>query len=548
MAAVSKRSERGPLGCGQSESFFEDFMARAERECPHRVDGAVRFGYRTPRVFTPPLRPLTPETSLGFSVIEFSHDVLVMPLLPWQQESLIRGLELNESGTKFRFRTILLLVARQNGKSTLLQVLALWSLYVLGTKMVLGTAQDLDIAEELWGGCVEIAEAVPDLNALIKNVVKVNGKKSLDLESGERYKVKASNRKAGRGLSADLIILDELREHTSWDSWGAVTKTAMARPKAQTWCLSNAGDDASVVLMSLRKKAHAALGDPDGINADETAMASGGDGSLGIFEFSAAPGRATSDPVGWQEANPSLGYTLDEGSLQSAEATDPEAVFRTECLCQWVASLNPGPFPGESWDLCADPSGEIPEDARVVFAVDVSHDRSAAWIAVAGMREDGRPQVEVVAARPGQGWVEWVPDWFSRIASSDSPVEVVVPAKACPAAALVDVLAEVDGVSVVEWAGGDLGIGCGLFYDHVAAADPEQDTGMAPLAHRGQEALTLAAHTAAQRFYGDGWYWDRRNSPQDASPLVAATAALWRLLTDVPAGPSIFEDGPVDLF
>ena len=39
----------------------------------------------------------------------------------------------------------------------------------------------------------------------------------------------------------------------------------------------------------------------------------------------------------------------------------------------------------------------------------------------------------------------------------------------------------------------------------------------------GQEALNLAAATAAQRVSGDGWYWDRRNSAQDASPLVAAT-------------------------
>ena len=244
-------------------------------------------------VHTAPLKPLTPETSLGYSAIEFSHDVLGIPLLPWQQESLIRALELDRTGRRFRFKTVVLLVARQNGKSTLAQVLCLWAMYVLGVRMTLGTAQDLDIAEEIWGGCVDIAESIPDLAGLIRNVVKVNGKKSLKLETGERYKVKASNRKAGRGLSADLVVLDELREHTNWDSWGAVTKTTMARARAQIWCLSNAGDDASVVLMSLRKKAHRALGDPDGINADETDLTGVGDGSLGIFEYSAAPGRST---------------------------------------------------------------------------------------------------------------------------------------------------------------------------------------------------------------------------------------------------------------
>lgn len=551
MVAGSRRSGRARRVSAQSETpegaYFDEWMVRAERECPLRMLDTPRIGRSSPRVCTAPLRPLTPETSLGYSAIEFSHDVLGIPLLPWQQESLIRALELDRTGRRFRFKTVVLLVARQNGKSTLAQVLCLWAMYVLGVRMTLGTAQDLDIAEEIWGGCVDIAESIPDLAGLIRNVVKVNGKKSLELETGERYKVKASNRKAGRGLSADLVVLDELREHTNWDSWGAVTKTTMARARAQIWCLSNAGDDASVVLMSLRKKAHRALGDPDGINADETDLTGVGDGSLGIFEYSAAPGRATTDRDGWSEANPSLGYTLEEASLASAESTDPEPVFRTECLCQWVDTMTSGPFPDGAWEACADPRGVIPDDSPISYAVDVSWDRGAAYVAACGLQRGGRPQVEIVAARPGQGWADWLPEWFRGFVDADWPARVVVQAKACPAAVLVDVLAEVEGLTVVPWEGGDLGIGCGLFYDRVMAAAPETESSLEPLAHRGQEALTLAAHTAAQRFYGDGWYWDRKNSPQDAAPLIAATEALWDQLVNAPAPPSIYEAGPLPL-
>lgn len=551
MVAGSRRSGRARRVSAQSETpegaYFDEWMVRAESECPLRMLDTPRIGRSSPRVRTAPLRPLTPETSLGYSAIEFSHDVLGIPLLPWQQESLIRALELDRTGRRFRFKTVVLLVARQNGKSTLAQVLCLWAMYVLGVRMTLGTAQDLDIAEEIWGGCVDIAESIPDLAGLIRNVVKVNGKKSLELETGERYKVKASNRKAGRGLSADLVVLDELREHTNWDSWGAVTKTTMARARAQIWCLSNAGDDASVVLMSLRKKAHRALGDPDGINADETDLTGVGDGSLGIFEYSAAPGRATTDRDGWAEANPSLGYTLEEASLASAESTDPEPVFRTECLCQWVDTMTSGPFPDGAWEACADPRGVIPDDSPISYAVDVSWDRGAAYVAACGLQRGGRPQVEIVAARPGQGWADWLPEWFRGFVDADWPARVVVQAKACPAAVLVDVLAEVEGLTVVPWEGGDLGIGCGLFYDRVMAAALETESSLEPLAHRGQEALTLAAHTAAQRFYGDGWYWDRKNSPQDAAPLIAATEALWDQLVNAPATPSIYEAGPLPL-
>ena len=86
-------------------------------------------GSETPRIATAPAGPLTPDTTRGFEVIEFAEDVLGLHLLPWQRYVLIHGLELNESGS-FRFRTLLVLCARQQGKTTLMQLLALWRVYV----------------------------------------------------------------------------------------------------------------------------------------------------------------------------------------------------------------------------------------------------------------------------------------------------------------------------------------------------------------------------------------------------------------------------------
>ena len=301
-------------------------MASSRSSVRSKVEGR-RFGREEPRVFTPPLRELTPRTSAGFAAIEFASDILGIELFPWQKFLLIHALELLPDGL-FRFRTVVILVARQNGKSTLAQVLSLFFLYVRSAALVIGTAQNLDIAEEVWQGAVDIAEDTPDLADEIKKVVRVNGKKSLELVSGQRYKVQAANRRGGRGLSGDLVILDELREHQSWDAWGAVTKTTLARALAQIWTLSNAGDATSVVLRHLRKIGHRAVGDPDGINeeigvpgaaedllvgADAVEAAEGvDDDSLGIFEWSAPPGCDIWDRDGWAYANPSLGYTLSE--------------------------------------------------------------------------------------------------------------------------------------------------------------------------------------------------------------------------------------------
>jgi hypothetical protein len=51
-------------------------------------------GITTPRIFTPPLRELTPETSNGYAVIEFAEKFLHVHLFPWQKWLLIHGLEL----------------------------------------------------------------------------------------------------------------------------------------------------------------------------------------------------------------------------------------------------------------------------------------------------------------------------------------------------------------------------------------------------------------------------------------------------------------------
>lgn len=507
---------------------------------------------------TPPLRRLTRKTSLGFDVVDFASQVLLLELLPWQRWLLIHALELLPDGS-LRFRNVVVLVARQNGKSTLSQVLALWWMYVCGVRLVLGTAQDLDTAEEVWQGAVDLATGLdenddpvrPELAALVKGVVRVNGKKSLDLLTGERYKVKAANRRSGRGLTGDRILLDELREHQSWDAWGAITKTTMARPDAQVWCLSNAGDVTSVVLRYLRKLGHAAVGDPDGINAAEAALLPSPEelediarwdaelddletddfavnqDDLGLFEWSAPPGCDVRDPGAWAQANPSMGYTISARTIASAARTDPEWVFRTEVLCQWSEGGLTGPFPPGAWEQRAaavdehgklQPGERILLDRRVTSCLDVNWDRTTAYVGVAGRRVDGAPQVEVVARRPG---TDWVVDWYCDPDHPERAAWPIVIQVGSPAWTLAEDLRDA-GLRVVEWKGRDVGVGCGQLFDAVKQG---------PFFHTSQPVLNGPAATAATKVLEAGaWVFDRQRSPQDASPLITAAGALWFLL------------------
>lgn len=525
--------------------------------------------------------------------MEFATEVCGIDLFPWQRWLLIHALELapgltvstlNERGRLdpiFRFRKIVVLVARQNGKSTLSQVLSLFFLYELGTDLVLGTAQDLDTAEEVWDGALEIIEETPELAELADKPIRVNGKKTIRLLSGERYKVKAANRRAGRGLSGDLILLDELREHQSWDAWAAITKTTNARPAAMIWALSNAGDATSVVLRYLRKQAHASLGDPDGINEEDDPAAllpaevddmvdlAEEDGdldlddfeedgeTLGLFEWSSPPdvpisGRSRAETQtlieGLLYANPSTGYCISLRTLLDAARNEPEWVTKAEVLCQWNEGSIEGLYPPGSWEKSADEDSKRAPDADVALCVDVSWDRSHAHIGLATTREDGDYHVEVIASRVGTDWVvPWLTSEDRSEVVRSAPVAVQ---KGSPATSLVQTMTDA-GVNVVEWGGSDLIPSFGAFYDLVRAAieDGDED-GKRRVWHRNQGVLNVAAATAVSKpLSNGGWVIDRRRSAADSSPLISVNGALWCLTSSMPEEPTVsaYETGRLEV-
>ncbi|MCF8605143.1 terminase [Gordonia sp. HY442] len=512
------------------------------------MSAPVLLGCEEPRIFTAPLRPLTPKTSHGFAAIAFAEVVLGLTLFPWQKWLLIHALELREDGT-YRFRTVLLLVARQNGKTLIMLVLALWHLYALQSRTVIGTAQDLSNAEKAWAEAVEMAEGEPELAELIEKVTLGHPKSLLVAPSEDRlaeYRVATASRKGGRGFSGDLVLLDELREHQSWDSWSAVTKTSLARPKAQVWCFSNAGDYASIVLRFLRASAHQALGWPDG-DADKDVLDEGAsaedfaewedelreDDSLGLFEYSAAPDAKRGDRHGWAQANPSMNYTdlvpdcITERAIAAAMRTDPRHVFEVEVLCRWIATPDQGPFPAGKWQACRDNASEIAEDSQNVVAVDVSWNRSTTYVALAGWRQDGKAHGEINADRAG---TEWLVPWL--VERKDKIAVVVVQANGAPASSLIDDI-EAAGLTVLACGGPDMGKATGKTYDLVESG------GLRVKDHPG---LNLAAQTAHVRLTGDGAaVVDRKSSPNDAAPLVALIEALWGLQKRPPKRESIYE-------
>ena len=143
------------------------------------------LGKTEPRIWTRPLRKLTEKTSLGFAAIEYAETVLGMHLTPWEEWALIHILEIVgdlRKSWRFRFRTVLILVSRQNGKTTLSKVIASFFLNVLKVENVFGTSLSMDKAEEVWEAVIQDQETHPDLAAEIQQVARRNGGKRLVLK------------------------------------------------------------------------------------------------------------------------------------------------------------------------------------------------------------------------------------------------------------------------------------------------------------------------------------------------------------------------------
>ncbi|TDP97654.1 hypothetical protein EV186_103618 [Labedaea rhizosphaerae] len=365
------------------------------------------LGSTEPRLWTPPLRELNPDTSYGFDVIEFADETLKAPLDPWQQWLVIHAGELLPDGRP-RFRKVLVLVARQNGKTHVVVVLSLFWLFIDRVEMVLGTSTKLDYAAESWRKAIKLAKRVREFRPEITHrdaIRKANGEQVFwrsdaderELDEGSRYKIAASNEEGGRSLTIDRLVLDELRQHHDYSAHDASVPATNAVPDAQIWAMSNAGNDNSIVLNDMRD---------DALTYIRTGK---GDSRLGLFEWSCLPGADPLDVRALAQANPNLNRRNDQDALLGDAATAVAkggkklAGFKTENMCIRVPRMDPAISP-VGWENGADPGDLLSVRRRVVLCLDVSMDNAHATLVAAAVLADGRVRVEVVAAWDGPQW------------------------------------------------------------------------------------------------------------------------------------------------
>lgn len=474
-------------------------------------------GRTEPRLWTRPLRDLTPETSYGFAVVEFARDVLGRPLDPWQEWLVIHAGELLPDGRP-RFRKVLVLVARQNGKTELCVVLVLYWLFVEMVALVLGTSTNLDYARESWEKAVMLAETVDDLAREIPSngIRRANGEQTLSTIDRCRYKIAASNRKGGRSLTVGKLVLDELREHRDWSAWNAAYPAMNAVRDGQAYAISNQGDAESVVLDSLRE---AAL---DFIETGE------GDYRLGLFEYSSPDGSNPTDIDALAYANPNLGRRIDVENLigdaiRAQEKGGKElAGFLTENMCIKVDQMDSA-IDLRRWKRLGDADMEWPDvgKRRRFAAFEVSEDMQHATLEAGVYDDDGNVRVRVRKA------------WTSSEDARAELLDVLQELDPCavawfptgPAAAFASILRPTTKgrplpgrIESVELTGGRVTEACQGLADLIKAGG---------ILHPDDPLIDAHLRAARKQHSGDGWRFVRRDGGHiDAAYATAGVVHL----------------------
>lgn len=464
------------------------------------------YGYREPRIVVPaPLRILTPETTLGFDVIDFAK-AIGEPLLPHQEEVVLRAFEIHPDTGCLRFRYVLITAARQNAKTHLARIITLWRMYRTDRpQTVLGVAQDLAQAAYAWELTLRSAEARPYLAADIVTRSRASGQYRFVLKNGSEYTIRSANASAGRGLSCALVLYDELRTQTDADGWASVTPTITASPNGQIICLSNAGDDSSTVLNDLTA----------------AGLAGGTDSQILYMAWSAPDGCERDDIEAWQMANPGLGRIIDLGTLRAQyQALSPEK-FRSEHLNQRVETLVAG-IDLEAWRGSADKTGNLDlHRQRVSVGFDTFGDHAV--LAVAARLRDGTIRVELIDSWESAAEARTaLPALLDRVKASR------VGWYPSAGAAFGPILRKRRGSTEI---GGGTAMAevCMGFADLVATRQ---------IVH-GDSALLNKHVAAAERLIrGDGYVFGRRGSHGSVSAVYAAAAAVHMVMTGPASGPT----------
>jgi phage terminase large subunit-like protein len=160
---------------------------------------------------------------------------------------------------RLRYRSCVVSVPRQSGKSLIGAILGLWGV-AMRNGQTLSLASNTEQAMVIYSRVLQTIMGNPELKEMFKKTTERRGIVSADGLS--RYDVRPAKESSLQGLRVDTVLADELH---IWKKgmWTAVIQGTAASPDGIVLALSTAGDASSETLIDLYKQGERSVnGDP----------------------------------------------------------------------------------------------------------------------------------------------------------------------------------------------------------------------------------------------------------------------------------------------
>ena len=430
---------------------------------------------------------------------------------PWQVIGT-EALTLTRSDGRWASFEAFMAANRQQGKGTIIEGRQLAGLFVWEETLQVYTAHEFKTAQEMFLRIRQLIEATPTLDRMVQRIRTADGEEAIETKSGCRLKFMARSNSSGRGFTAPTLYLDEAMKlkRTMVASLMPTMSALSMTGNPLLMYFSSAGEVNSEVQEEVRERAITGQSERlayvewsvprwDELPADERARWSG-------------PEEYRRDPEVHRRANPGYGIRLSPSFVVDTEleAMGPEE-FDRERLGIWAKLGGESVFPANVWSNLADEESKPGE--QIVFAVDVSPSRDSASIALLSYRPDGLIHGEIIENRVGTSWVG---HRLGELVERHKPAAVVAIAGSAAESLIPKWKREGVRVRLIKFV--DYVKACGVFFDWVSQGK---------IRHLGDDLLTVAIDGAKQSWRQDGasWYWSRKNSDVDITPLVALTVA-----------------------
>lgn len=480
-------------------------------------------GARRPRVELHPPFAYT----LGPEACELATRARLVPD-PWQADAIDLMLACREDG-KWACYEYGEIVARQNGKGSILEIRVLAGFLLLGEQLIMWSAHEYKTSMEAFRRMRTLVrrlgrqvnpnnENLWDIDGVLVKIVNTNGEEGFERADTEaRIKFVARSKGSGRGFSGDLVIIDESFAFTL-EQQDALMPAMAARPNAQIIYTSSPplNGVSGEVMFNLKRRADA-----------------GGDDSLGWRDWGVAGDLDHLDQIDlddralWAASNPALGMRLTEETILRERRSMGDMGFARERLCVWP-QLSQGNIVIDSaaWARMADADSR--RSGAVSVAVDLSPLRDYAAVCVYGAREDEFGHVQLADYRPGTKWL--VP----RLVELRNTLGPVAFAMGRGTFAFLEVELSKAGFTrpddMENPETGDLAVTGAV---EMAAATGQLLEAVREESFRYVPArpLDVAVAGAKTRATGDTIAWTPKGAEVDTSPLVAMSLARWSYVT-----------------